>query len=254
MKKDAKTMYAQSSDIKSRTFLEYRKDMKKKAIAELEIVDWLNKKFREIYPNSSVEIYKSGGDKFLWFLIKGGISRKSDFIAKIDEKKLEVEFQYAEKQNLDFYDFKISKVVKKEKGKQMAIKNKLFVYIHKPLLKFAIFPPEWILEIGKLVYCLDFLYYNIENLKPNEISFLTEKVKFLLKKINSFYKKEGYFSSSVKYPPLEETRIALFSINLLEDIIQDSIFYYKTDFEPILKIYKSIPNLDRIFEFIIKTK
>ena len=35
MKLDGKTIYAQSSDIKSRTYLEYRKDMKRKAIAEL---------------------------------------------------------------------------------------------------------------------------------------------------------------------------------------------------------------------------
>ena len=34
---DTKTIYAQSSDIKSRTYLEYRKDMKQKAIAELEV-------------------------------------------------------------------------------------------------------------------------------------------------------------------------------------------------------------------------
>lgn len=41
MQQDAKTIYAQSSDIKSRTYLEYRKDMKQKAIAELEIFPWL---------------------------------------------------------------------------------------------------------------------------------------------------------------------------------------------------------------------
>ncbi len=34
-KKDAKMVYAQSSDIKARSYLEYRRDMKKKAIAEL---------------------------------------------------------------------------------------------------------------------------------------------------------------------------------------------------------------------------
>lgn len=36
MKLDAKTIYAQSSDIKCQTYLEYRKYMKKKAIAELD--------------------------------------------------------------------------------------------------------------------------------------------------------------------------------------------------------------------------
>ena len=44
MKIDSKTRYAQSSDIKSRTYLEYRKDMKKKAIAEYEIIEWFEKK------------------------------------------------------------------------------------------------------------------------------------------------------------------------------------------------------------------
>jgi len=48
---DAKTIYAQSSDIKSRTYLEYRKDMKKKAITELEVFDWLKSKLSILYPN-----------------------------------------------------------------------------------------------------------------------------------------------------------------------------------------------------------
>lgn len=33
-----KMVYAQSSDIRSRTYLEYRRDMKKKGIAELEFL------------------------------------------------------------------------------------------------------------------------------------------------------------------------------------------------------------------------
>ena len=53
MKLDGKTMYAQSSDIKSRTYLQYRKDMKKKAIAELETLGWLENKLKEMYPHSS---------------------------------------------------------------------------------------------------------------------------------------------------------------------------------------------------------
>ncbi|MDE0518052.1 MAG: hypothetical protein OXH36_00635 [Bdellovibrionales bacterium] len=47
MKSDTKTIYAQSSDIKSRTYLEYRKDMKQKAIAELEILPWLKDKIKK---------------------------------------------------------------------------------------------------------------------------------------------------------------------------------------------------------------
>ena len=47
MKSDTKTVYAQSSDIKSRTYLEYRKDMKQKAIAELEVLSWLREKIKK---------------------------------------------------------------------------------------------------------------------------------------------------------------------------------------------------------------
>ncbi|MGC9337265.1 MAG: hypothetical protein ACP5EQ_04125 [Candidatus Cloacimonadia bacterium] len=97
MKIDGKTIYAQSSDIKSRTYLEYRKDMKKKAIAELEVLEWLESRVRELYPKKHVKVYKSGGDKFLWFLRKGGVSREPDFIAEINDEKIEFEFQYAEK-------------------------------------------------------------------------------------------------------------------------------------------------------------
>jgi hypothetical protein len=113
LKLNGKTIYAQSSDIKSRTYLEYRKDMKKKAIAELEVLEWLENKVRELYPEKKVKVFKSGGDKFLWFLRKGGASREPDFIAMIGDEKIEFEFQYAEKADLDFYDFKVSKIAKK---------------------------------------------------------------------------------------------------------------------------------------------
>jgi hypothetical protein len=116
MKLDGKTIYAQSSDIKSRTYLEYRKDMKKKAIAELEILEWLESKVKQLYPKTQVKVYKSGGDKSLWFLRKGGVSREPDFIAEI-----EFEFQYAEKADLAFYDFKVSKVAKKKGDKRLPI-------------------------------------------------------------------------------------------------------------------------------------
>jgi hypothetical protein len=149
MKLDGKTIYAQSSDIKSRTYLEYRKDMKKKAIAELEILEWLESKVKQLYPKTQVKVYKSGGDKSLWFLRKGGVSREPDFIAEIDNERIEFEFQYAEKADLAFYDFKVSKVAKKKGDKRLPIENKFFIYIHKPLLKYAIFKPEWIVENGE---------------------------------------------------------------------------------------------------------
>jgi hypothetical protein len=149
MKLDGKTIYAQSSDIKSRTYLEYRRDMKKKAIAELEVLEWLENKVKELYPRKLVKVYKSGGDKFLWFLRKGGVTREPDFIANINDEKIEFEFQYAEKGDLDFYDFKVSKIAKNKGGKREPIKDKFFVYIHKPSLKYAIFKPAWVLKNGE---------------------------------------------------------------------------------------------------------
>lgn len=373
MKPDAKTIYAQSSDIKSRSYLEYRKDMKKKAIAELEVLEWLNKKFKKLYHNKKVKISKSGGDKFLWFLREGGISRASDFIGEINNKIIEIEFQYAEKENLDFYDFKISKVVKKVEKKKVPIKNKLFVYIHKPSFRFAIFTPKWILKngkigevpawrtpayrvpkekfetllkedndlkklcriidmknyildfqhklieiykenlscllqsvideekivriipkdldsffkicfilentnklpkninlwliylltfinekldlekISKIVYSLDFLYMHTK-LQQNELSEMIKKTKIVLNKIKSFSQKDGSFTSSYKVSPLEETRYALFSINLIEDIIQDCLFYYKiVEFNPITKIYQTVPDLEKTYKFVTNT-
>ncbi|MFN3135695.1 MAG: hypothetical protein ACK44H_09035, partial [Candidatus Kryptonium sp.] len=149
MKIDRKIIYAQSSDIKSRTYLEYRRDMKKKAIAELEVLEWLETKLKQLYPKKNVKVYKFGGDRFLWFLRKGGVSREPDFIAEIDDKNIAFEFQYTDKVDLEFYDFKVSKVTKKKGGKQVPIENKWFIYIHKPLLKYAIFKPEWVIKNGK---------------------------------------------------------------------------------------------------------
>jgi len=370
MKLNGKTTYAQSSDIKSRTYLEYRKDMKKKAIAELEVLKWLEGKVKQLYPKKHVKVYKSGGDKFLWFLRKGGVSREPDFIAEIDDEVIEFEFQYAEKADLEFYDFKVSKVTKKKGNKRLPIENKFFVYIHKPLLKYAIFTPEWIMEnseygmveawrsyafrlpkekfekllkpdsnlkslcwtigaknfilnfqhelidinkdklsyllqevidenkivkiipkdldsffkvcfildnlnkipknanlwlvyllsyinnnivledIYKIVYCIDFLYSKIE-LKENELAQLKSKVRELVDKIKSYYKDDGSYVSSIKTSPLEEIRYALFSINLLENTIQDMIFYYSiTDLKPIKKIYENVENIKKTYELI----
>jgi hypothetical protein len=370
---DPKTVYAQSSDIKSRTYLEYRKDMKRKAIAELEILEWLEDKIKKLYPEKQVKVYKSGGDKFLWFLRQGGVTREPDFIAEINEgKKIEIEFQYAEKEDLKFYDFKVSKVVKRKGKENQPIKDKIFVYIHKPKLKYAIFKPNWIVrngqygiveawrsyafripkekfekilkpddslrnicqridmknfilnfqhklieiykeklsnllqsvidenkivkiipkdlesffkvcfildninrvpqnanlwliylltfindrisleDISKITYCIDFLYSKIK-LQPNELEQLITKAKLLLEMIKGFYQNDGSYKSSITLSPLEETRYALFSINLLEDLIQDMIYYYPEsvkELKPINKIYENIEDIEKTYNLI----
>jgi len=375
MKLDGKTLYAQSSDIKSRTYLEYRRDMKKKAISELEILPWLENKIKQMYSDREVKVYKSGGDKFLWFLRKGGVSRDADFSAHIGDQKIEIEFQYGggDIQEDYIFDFKTSKVGKKVKDQKKRIpKNTLFLYLFKEAQsKFAFIPAEWILnngdegvapawgnrevykisgrqlltkieedsslvkiwssinaklfilefqheliditkerlshllqsiidenqivkfipkdldsffkvcfimdnmnkipqnaniwfiyllsyinsnlkldELAKIAYYIDFLYSKIE-LKPNELSQLVLKIKELREITEECYKGDGSYKSSLKTSAWEETRYALFAINLLEDLTQDIIFYYAvSDLKPITKIYENIPDIDKTYKLL----
>ncbi|MCW1311781.1 MAG: hypothetical protein OH324_03075 [Candidatus Parvarchaeota archaeon] len=365
--KDAKTIYAQSSDIKSRTYLEYRKDMKKKAIVELEILHWIKNKF--FSKNEKIIVEKYGGDKYIWFLRKGGITREPDFVIKYPDGKEEyLEFQYAEKVN--HYDFKTSKIT--PKSKKIKKENTKILYLIKPSAKFAIISPEWIVnnsiktvaaawgnvpvyrvskenfeklfeedkdlinvcdiidkkikildfqhkaidisknqlshllqqvidekqivkiipntldgffkvcfildylekvpenvnlwliyllsyvdsklnsyDIFRLIYCMDFLYSKTE-LKPNELNLFVDKLKILIQKIKSFEKNDGSYFSDKNISPLEDTRYCLFSINILEDLIQDLLFYYNNNLKlkPIQKIYEYVKDINKTYSFI----
>jgi len=371
---DAKTTYAQSSDIKSRTYLEYRRDMKKKAIAELEVLDWLRQRLPVIYKDKQATISKSGSDSFLWFLRKGGVTREADFKAKIKNENCYFEFQYADRNDLDFYDFKVSKVGKKIKGNRIPHSDKKFIYILKPTLEYAIFDSKWIdrngkygmvpawrsyayrvpknkfkkilkkdeelknicqiidtknlflnyqheliditknnlshllqkvvdeekivkiipnnlesffricfilsnlnrsplnaniwivyllsyisdksttEDLSKILYCVDFLYSKTD-LKENELNKLIDGILKCKKLLKKFEQKNGTFKSSLQLSPRDEIRYALFSINLLEDLTQDIIHYYKTDkLKPIKKIYQTVSYVDKVFERIKDNK
>lgn len=372
-KKDAKLTYAQSSDIKARTYIEYRRDMKKKAIAELQIKDWLQIKLKEFFKRNDIVVEKYGGDNFLWFLRKGGITREPDFIARIgDDKKLFIEFQYADREDLTYYDFKTSKVTKKIKKERVPHQDRVILYVMKNSYRFALIKPDWIVtngeiglvdawgsreayrirkekiekilekdetlkpviemidakisilnfqhqllniwgnelsnelqkvideeklvkiipktlegffkvcfildhlnktpenvklwlvyllsyakteltlkKISMLVYSLDYIYSKISILEHNELKELEDKIQVLLEKIDKCYdEKEGVYKSTTKESPLAETRFALFSINLLEDIIQDAIFYYKAAFTPISNIYQHVRDPLKVSEVI----
>ena len=70
-------------------------------------------------------------------------------------------------------------------------------------------------------------------------------------KIKNFYVDEGFFLSSPDKSPLEETRHALFAINLIEDMVQDMIFYNDAKLKPINKIYGCLEDkLKDIYAFI----
>jgi hypothetical protein len=107
-------------------------------------------------------------------------------------------------------------------------------------------------DISKIIYCIDFLYSKIK-LQPNELEQLITKAKRLLEMIKGFYQNDGSYKSSFTLSPLEETRYALFSINLLEDLIQDMIYYYPEsvkELKPINKIYENIEDIDKTYNLI----
>lgn len=374
MKKDAKTIYAQSSDIKSRTYLEYRRDMKKKAIAELEIVDWLGEKLKQANPGVQVKVSKSGGDAFLWFLRKGNVTRAPDYRAEIGDKRFEVEFQYAESSDLPSFDFAVSKIARKDRktGARVPHTDRQVLYVLKDKASFALIEPEWIARNGtvgfvsawrkdcyrvpsarflkifspdsmlpglidsierknlilqfqhellnltkeklahlleqvidekklvtivpdnlesffrvcfildnldrapqnvnlwlvyalslinkkvsiedlyKLVYSVDFLYSKTA-LTDGEVEIMVEKVICALNRVSSLETKQGWYQSEPNLSPLEATRYSLFTINLLEDLIQDLIFYYKVvGLTPIRKISQSVKNIEKVSDFVLK--
>lgn len=149
MRKNPRAVFAQSSDIKSRTFLQYRHDMKKKAIAELEVKEWLEETLSK-QSRKKVTVEKSGGDAHVWFLRTGKISGDPDYKVWAGGECMEYEFQYSDSADLDFFDFKVSKIGKKAKGKRIPHKNRKFVYIIKPTLQYAVFDPAWVMQNGKV--------------------------------------------------------------------------------------------------------
>jgi hypothetical protein len=282
-------------------------------------------------------VEKYGGDRFLWFLRKGGVTREPDFIAMIGDDVTLLEFQYAEKEGLLFYDFKVSKVAKKKGKKRLPFENKLFVYIHKPSYSYVFFTPKWIVENGEygfvpawrsyafrvprekfekilvednslkdiiqsidaknyirlfqhqlfdiwkerlspllqsvvdeekivkvipkdldsffrvcfildninkvpenaslwLIYLLT--YYGKVELKDNERRELLDKVNEILKIIRNYAIEDGTYRSS---------RVV---INLLEDMIQDMIFYYYVDLKPITRIYSNVRDVRKTYDVI----
>ena len=370
MKIDRKTIYAQSSDIKSRTYLEYRKDMKKKAIVELEIIDWLEKTLSEYY-HAEVSVKKSGSDKYVWFLRKGSISGEADFIAEFDGKTENYEFQYSETDDLPYFDFKVSKVGKKVKNTRIPFTDKKFIYIIKSSSKYGIIEPEWIInngveagvpawgnrtafrvpndrflqilntaddlkpileivdqkidilnfqsdfikieeqklsnllqevidknkilqimpndldsffkvcfiidrmneipvnanlwlvyllsfyneklnsyQVAQLIYCIDFLYSKVE-LSKNEVDKVLEVLQAIKIYSEKNQKSDGRIETSLKLTPIDDLRNFLFIVNLLEDLIQDSIFNYNAKFKPIERIFENVKNISNISKIIL---
>jgi len=104
---------------------------------------------------------------------------------------------------------------------------------------------------------LDFLYSNIDigNLRDNEINNIIKSIKQIDKILKRCYQCNSSYVSSSKDSPFEETRYALFSINLLEDLIQDLIYNYEVkDLKPIKRIYQSLNNFSKTYDFVINNQ
>ncbi|PIP29306.1 hypothetical protein COX27_02135 [Candidatus Kuenenbacteria bacterium CG23_combo_of_CG06-09_8_20_14_all_36_9] len=295
---DGKTTYAQSSDIKSRTYLEYRKDMKKKVIVELELLSWLQRVVKSDFDDKTAKIKKGGGDAFIWFLRKGGITREPDYEV-FGKNNFKIELQYGQEINkksisedlekiwkiinfklqvLDFQhqliditkdrlSFLLQQVVDEEKIVSI-IPNNLesffrICFILDNINKIPKNSSLWLIyllsfiskkttteELYKILYCIDFLYSKIE-LKKNELDKLVEATMSCQKLLSKYEQNNGIYKSNIKISPIDEIRYALFSINLLEDLTQDIIHYYKIDkLSPIQKIYQTINDLEKIIKHI----
>lgn len=111
-------------------------------------------------------------------------------------------------------------------------------------------------ELFQVAYCVDFLYAQTA-LKSNEIALMAEKISEIMDKINGFAKKDGSYQSDKRLAPIEDTRYALFVINIIEDLVQDMLYHYPDKAQalplsPIKKIYQSIKNLNRAYAFLAR--
>ena len=150
--KDAKVVYAQSSDIKARTFREYRRDMKKKAIAELEFLPILPRLLAVHCGEAPAQVEKHGADAELWFFQqRGKITQAPDYRAVWpDGREFLYEFQYGSGDGkVGFFDFKVSKVGKKIQGKRIPHEGREFFYVVKSGAQYAFISPRWIMENGR---------------------------------------------------------------------------------------------------------
>ncbi len=110
-------------------------------------------------------------------------------------------------------------------------------------------------EIYKIVYCLDFLYTKTKELKTNELHCIISNIKRLIEMIKKCYQSNGSYLSCPKESPFEETRYAIFSINLIEDMIQDLVYNYEViDLNPIKIIFENLNNPVETYSFIVKNR
>jgi hypothetical protein len=122
--------------------------MKRKAIAELEILAWLGNTLHSRFGSRLRSVKKSGGDAHLWFSRFGGITRDPDFVCHLTEETRQIEFQYADKPRADYYDFKLSKIAPKRRGRREPRTDLEILLILKDPARYVFLSPPWVANHG----------------------------------------------------------------------------------------------------------
>lgn len=148
---DAKAIFAQTSSSVGRNRAEYRLAMKNKAIVELEFMPLLQQILAEQFNDSQIVVCKYGVDAELWFHIGRPPTGEPDYEATLsDGEKHLYEFQIADKSNLKFFDFKVSKIRKKKRnGEEIVHNDRKFFYVVRHEKKIGFISPSWIYENGE---------------------------------------------------------------------------------------------------------
>lgn len=143
--------YAQSSDIKSRTWEQYREDMKRKAIAELECLGLLRALLAERSGGRSVTVHKHGVDEVLWFDPKADLSRQPDYRATwSDGEEMLYEFKMSVKEDLRFFDLKKTNVHRAGRAPHRPHEDRDISYVARAEEKNGFVSPKWVMENGRI--------------------------------------------------------------------------------------------------------
>lgn len=149
--KTSRLGYAQSSDIKSRTWEQYREDMKRKAIVELECRELLQSLLEERSGGQPVTVEKHGVDAVLWFNPQTKPSGEPDYRATFADGTTRLyEFKHARKPNLRSFDINETSVHRPGGPPHTARTDREIFYIARTEGKYGFLTPEWIMDHGPI--------------------------------------------------------------------------------------------------------
>ncbi len=150
MKNQPSVTYAQFSDSRGRTLDEYRRDMKRKAILELELLDWLENYLKKAHKTPEISVKKAGSDEALWFIRKGRLTTDPDYEVRIGSTVYKYELQSINTEPIPFVDFKVSKVTRKRDEKRIPKEDISFMCVRFKEPSFAVVDANWIVENGAI--------------------------------------------------------------------------------------------------------